>query len=226
MVVISLLTYNVWFNNYYIKDRINHICKLILDIYPDFISLQEVTLPIFVILKKNLDRYYHFSISFEITKYNYGTIILSKFPIIEHIIMPLSKTYMSRKYHQILVKKGSKLLKIISIHLESDYKSDIKYEQLAEIFDKIDKKDNVFIMGDTNMEEHVMLPDYLEDVETDYTFDSTKNANIRGKFQSRLDRIFMNKRCKIIKNELIGTNVIYDNVYPSDHFGIYLEVSL
>jgi len=36
----------------------------------------------------------------------------------------------------------------------------------------------------------------------------------------------MNKRCKIGKKELIGTEPIYDNVYPSDHFGIFLEVSL
>ena len=140
--------------------------------------------------------------------------------------MPLSKTYMFRKYHQILVKKGNKLLKIISIHLESDYKSDIKYEQLAEIFDKIDKKDNVFIMGDTNIEESIKLPKFLQDIETEYTFDSTKNANIRGKYSSRLDRIFMNKGCKIIKKELIGVEEIYEDVFPSDHFGVYLEVSL
>jgi tyrosyl-DNA phosphodiesterase 2 len=226
MTKLSTLTYNLWFDNYHMQNRIRYICEIILDKRPDFVSLQEVTLPIFTILKKNLDKFYHFSISFEMESDCYGTVILSKFPIIQHIVMKLPKTYMNRKYHHITAKKGNKLIKIIGIHLESDYKTDLKYEQLAEIFDKITEKDNIFIMGDTNMEDHVMMPDYLEDVETDYTFDSTKNANIKGKYRSRLDRIFMNKRCKIGKKELIGTEPIYDNVYPSDHFGIFLEVSL
>ncbi len=133
MTKISLLTYNVWFDHYHMVERIKYICYTIIKKSPDFVSLQEVTMPIFTILKKYLDKYYKFSISFEMEPYSYGTVILSKYPIIQHIVMKLGKTYMNRKYHHITTKKGNKLIKIIGIHLESDYKTDIKYEQLAEI---------------------------------------------------------------------------------------------
>jgi tyrosyl-DNA phosphodiesterase 2 len=226
MTKISLLTYNIWFDNYHMVNRIKYICEIIIKLRPDFISLQEITLPIFTILKHKLDKYYHFSISFEMVHENYGTVILSKYPIIQHIVMKLPKTYMNRKYHHITAMKGDKLIKIVAIHLESDFKTDLKYKQLAEIFNKITEKEDVFIMGDTNMEQHIMLPDYLEDIETDYTYDSMKNTNIRGKYRSRLDRVFLNKRWKIVKKKLIGTEPIYENVYPSDHFGIFVKVSL
>ena len=58
-----------------------------------------------------------------------------------------------------------------------------------------------------------------------YTYDYTKNNRIKGRFKSRLDRIYINaknNKYNIASYELIGSEYIKGKC-PSDHFGIMIK---
>ncbi len=220
----KLLTYNIWFDSFYMEERISEISKIILDKDADFVALQEVTHESLLILHKYLDKKYIFSKN-KLDK-PYDDIILSQHKIIDQYYEEFVQTNMRREYHYIKVKIDSKIVKIVGIHLESDYKKDIKYRQLQYIFEKVKNENNIFIMGDTNIPQDITLPigikdawiDYGKEIKTKYTYDYTKNSCINGKFTSRIDRVYMKNNWKVMKFELLGTEEIIKEVYPSDHF--------
>ena len=233
----KLLTYNIWFDSYYMEERMIAICQIILEKDVDFVALQEVTKKSLYFLHYFLDGKYYFSKD-KIDK-EYDDIILSKHKIIEYYHKKFPITYMDREYNYIISEIDGKIIKIVNIHLESDYWHSYKYQQLKYIFDQIKDEDNVFIMGDTNIPDtkignKIKLPFNMKDawiddgqkIEIKYTYDYLRNSCIKGKYRSRIDRVFMKNNWNINKFELIGTKEIIDKIYPSDHFGIYLEVQL
>ncbi len=225
-----LLTYNIWFDPYYQEERTMAVIKIILTKRPDFVSLQEVTPKSINILHKYLDGGYYFSKN-NLDR-NYDNIILSRYKIVDNFSQKFPYTNMDRQFHYITSKVDNKLIKIIGVHLESDYKSRIKYGQLQYIFDQIKYDKNVFIMGDCNIYDNInvslKLKDGWEDdgrkMEMRYTYDSKQNSNINGNYKSRIDRVFMDREWKVTEFELLGKEFIVDKVQPSDHFGIFLKV--
>lgn len=186
-------------------------------------------------------------------KRHYGEVIFSKYPILKTERFPFRRTHMSRHVNiadlSIPVNSDDMLLghrfTVVTAHLESkEQNRNIRREQMMGIFDMMIREENVFFMGDTNFmtdEEFspAELPPFWMDVwhelvetktidptVTEYTFDAEKNKNADGNYQSRLDRVF----CKSVEwvpthFELVGTDPIPGTklVYPSDHFGVYVE---
>jgi len=229
-----LLTYNIWFDHYRRDFRTLGVCREILNEEADIISLQEVTEESFKILQKYLGKKYYFSKP--LLEQSYDVLLLSKYPIIESVLQPFtnkeSQSKMARNIHYILVENNNVLYKIITIHLESDYRSRIKYHQLYEIFNNVKDEKNVIIMGDTNLPDEIDLPIYIKDVwiedgqkeEIKNTFDYTKNDQINGKFKSRLDRIYLSKDLHVNNLKMIGQEKIMNEAYISDHFGLLSNI--
>ena len=60
-----------------------------------------------------------------------------------------------------------------------------------------------------------------------YTYDYTKNNRIKGKFRSRLDRVYTNienHEHLIDTYELVGCEYVYGKC-PSDHFGVMVKIN-
>lgn len=239
MTDIKLLTYNIWFDDYHKELRTAHICKIIIENDPEFVALQEVTITSFNIIKKYLSNIYSFS-KYKINP-NYDTIILSKHKIIDSQTIPFDNSKMGRSIHYIIAKKDDLLIKIINIHLESDFRNNTKYKQLELVFEQMKDQENVIMMGDTNIDKEIEIPNYLKDVWIDdgkkeelmYTYDYQKNDNIVRKFRSRLDRIYTTNVCKIRDMKFVGDRPIidkiypsHDTIYPSDHFGLLLSIEV
>jgi exonuclease III len=144
---------------------------------------------------------------------------------------------------------------IATSHLESEFKIKnpnlYKMNQLSETFTILDtlinentnKYDMVVFMGDTNIiskEQKVfdeIIPDDWKDyfIEfgspkvLEYTYDHTKNNNVRFPVKSRLDRLYF----KNLKNlyepfsfTFLGQEPSRNNLFPSDHFGILATFEL
>ena len=237
----KFLTWNIWFDNNSMLERVKRIMLIINNEKPDFVALQEVTPTSLEIIKK-YKRKYHIIGTLSSA---YDTIILSLHKEIEWNRYLLPKTTMDRNMlianFNLNIDNRTYQLCIVTFHLESVFRdSDIhlKEEQLGFIGKIINPNFNIVIMGDTNFTQkssNIKLPFYMTDCfDKAYqpemyriTFNGQTNTNVRNKsHNSRLDRIYFNERkFNIDSFILIGTkkNVPSDNlnwINPSDHYGV------
>ena len=157
-MVISILTFNVWFSEYYRNERIKEIIRIIMENKPTIICLQEVINETLSIILENdfIKKNYETSIK-ELNRV-YGELILysKKTKVNISNIHRFSLTRMERHINHIELELGSKKLNIITAHLESDFKYEwIKLNQLEEMLLNFTKNKNVIYAGDTNMSNKV-----------------------------------------------------------------------
>ena len=123
---ITVATFNIWFDKYYIFERTNKIILEILQTKPriSVIALQEVTPTIFNFIKTSLiSEYYNFST----TKINqqYDTVILvdKKFKINKHIKNRFAHTMMARNIEFVSITnlKTNENFLVGTSHLESEF---------------------------------------------------------------------------------------------------------
>jgi tyrosyl-DNA phosphodiesterase 2 len=187
---------------------------------------------------------------------HYGEIVFSKYPLIKTECFPFRRTLMSRHVNvcdiSIPVNSEDMLLghnfTVVTAHLESMPENhNIRREQIKGIFDMMQRADNVFFLGDTNFFKDdefspAELPPYWKDTwkeladaeiidptTTEYTYDAENNKNADGDYRSRIDRVFYKSVDWVpTRYELVGTDSIEGTklLYPSDHYGIYVEFSL
>jgi hypothetical protein len=167
---ITVATFNIWFDKYYIFERTNKIILEILQTKPriSVIALQEVTPSIFNFIKASLiSEYYNFSIT-EINQ-QYDTIILvdKNFKINKHIKNRFSHTMMARNLEFVSIThlKTKAHFLVGTSHLESEFnkiKDQInryKMDQFTEAFTVLENfsKESILdynmivFMGDTNI---------------------------------------------------------------------------
>jgi endonuclease/exonuclease/phosphatase family metal-dependent hydrolase len=250
----KLLTYNICFEDIHFEIRINNIIQILLNELPDVICLQEVThQSLNLILKSKLNKLYN--INKTIMDTSYQNIILCKHRIQENKEIPFTNTYMRRTLQYITFEFNNQHYLIANIHLESEFIN--RYTKSNEVINTIQRKISqfnqmfsllkqyntyhVFIMGDTNItqrdEPYMIIPMDFIDIYLyyqipkfmEYTYDYKKNDMVKGKFQSRLDRIYYKPVQSDFKYEitysLIGTETnMITNTCPSDHFAILLEI--
>ena len=236
----SVVSYNLWFDQMCQIERIQQIICIIFSLRPDVVCLQEVTPRIYSIFDSLLREVYNFSKT-EI-KNSYETLILSRHKITRSVTFPFRSTKMGRDLHIIEIEREDKTsVTVGTMHLESLFGAQgrqIKLEQLEQCFNIIRSHYShgfFYLMGDTNLDfEKIDLPSNWIDAwiragsppEHRYTFDVTRNNNIKGRYRSRLDRVLIRKngldQVSIDSFFLIGTEPISgSNIFPSDHFGIY-----
>lgn len=133
---------------------------------------------------------------------------------------------------------------IAAVHLSSkEHNGKMRKLELQQILAGVATK-HVILMGDFNMhlpsEETILEELQLEDLwaktntSPGYTFDAESNWFIKVKFlfgetrQMRLDRIVCNKGCEWIEDgavKLFANQAICDYLYPSDHYGLTVQLA-
>ena len=240
---ISILTFNIWFDDRNLKERTSRIIDIISRHKPDLVCLQEVTSVSFKLIKHKLHDYEIFQV-FEELENPYGCCILTKIKTIE-VVDPYYYDYPDTNMHrrivgcEVKIRDTNYVFHVLTTHLESGSpEKDIRNRQFDIINEVIKDLENVIIAGDFNIcsnSEPVIqkiqkgnlsdcwvkmgCPSMLE-----YTYNGVTNQNIVGKTKSRLDRILYKTSisldpCKML---LVGTGQTNTEIYkpPSDHYGL------
>lgn len=236
----SFLTWNIWFETFFLEERTKKIMFNIQQKNIDFVALQEVTEQSLDVIKKYKKDYY--LIGDPIT-FSYDTIILSKYKPIKWERINFPNSVMGRN---LLIADFPNNISVGTFHLESIFTKDSYTEKLAQLdyISKVcSKKENVVFMGDTNftiknreIELTEPFADAFEMASSPYgyeiTYSGKYNSNIKNKyFNSRLDRIYCNKEKWGIKEfRLFGTHrTVFTgdmSINPSDHYGVYSTLYL
>ena len=169
---ITLATFNIWFNEYHIYERVSHIITEILQSKPriSVIALQEVTPKIFEFINQSpLKSYYNFANPENHLTNHYDVIILIEktYKINKYIKHPFNNTKMGRNIEIVSITniKTKKQFLISTSHLESEffnktnkkinntYDSNIiinensnkikQFQETFELLDKINNSDNL-----------------------------------------------------------------------------------
>jgi endonuclease/exonuclease/phosphatase family metal-dependent hydrolase len=228
----SLITWNVWFDLHFVKERITAQIIEILRYKPLVVCLQEMTDVILDIIKNHEELNNNYRIvSDEYSTKPYGEIMLlnkimqTKY---KYYSIPYVHTKMSRRINVLYLERFD--LCVMNTHLESEFNSEntTKREQAKYLF-KYAKyilcqgfAKYVLMVGDMNISKEdeqwmtELMYQYgirdsflylLNDIALiPNTYDYTKNTNVKGKFKSRLDRVlFYGTACIPTNYKLIGT---------------------
>jgi exonuclease III len=243
-MIFKVLTYNIWFSDININERLTKLLYLLNKENPDIICLQEVRKDVLAILVNKLKIYKFWETSLNENK-TYGVVIFSKFKNTKTNIYKFKKTNMDR--HFVIMELDlldNKKINIVTTHLESEFKkynlkNTIKYHQFTNLLSYLKCKNNVILGGDMNIsneENDVYILDKFwddcwilngSDNNKKYTYDCNTNIfiNKKTKYKSRLDRIYIKKNGNLELKDfsLIGKG---EGIIPSDHYGIIVKIEL
>lgn len=239
MTEISLITWNIWFDQLERSRRTQEILNECIQINPDFILFQEAIPETVELIERYRKEY--ILIGNPLTQ-SYDTLILSKYPCLNWYRYALPNTTMGRN---LLIGEFSKdgiRFQIGTFHLESVFpKAKLKLDQLNYI--SAITQENAILLGDTNLinetdsTNEIPLYDIFESIDRplafQYTYSGKTNSNIKNrKYNSRLDRIYTKIPPTVKRFELIGTKpTVYSNklnqyIHPSDHYGLHTILRL
>jgi len=242
--ILTFVTYNIWFDDFFFKERFQATSKLLKNTNADIIALQEITDDSLELLLQEdwvKDNYFISDISGS-TFHSYGVILLSKIPL-KNLYLYQLPSIMDRKVLIAEFVINEKKMLISTTHLESmKLSSSIRSIQLKEIFELLNDSNNSVLMGDFNFcsswEENTNIEssyldfwEVLQTNESGYTEDTNMNAMTRqkkGKVKAvRFDRIIsrsVENEWKPKKINRIGMQSIsaeLPDIFPSDHFGLF-----
>lgn len=215
----TVMTYNIWFDNAYIKERTLKIVNIIKHKSPDIVCLQELTEGTFDLIESQLGSIYQIFQAFKDEGNPYGTCIMclrESVSIIEDDDNPYyydynSCTQMGRRVVGCEIEfKKFKTLKTPRVHILTTHLESLKdnTDQRASQFDIIKTVikgyKNCILTGDFNVcnSNEPIEKKITESKLTDcwiemgcphkikYTYNAKKNKNIHGsKYLNRFDRI-------------------------------------
>lgn len=246
---LTLVTYNLWFDEHRWQERIETLLGLVRNCDPDVIGFQEVTPPHLarILAEDWVRREYHVSDGVGFTLEPHGVLLLSRLPVRSLALCHLP----SRKDRKLVVAEletadGS--IRVGTVHLESSPLSlALRLDQLDKVLPSVRGTRHAVLMGDFNfdprdqVEQSRIEPGYtdlwpsLHSGEPGYTVDSTLNRmrllHKRRHTRARFDRILLRSagpRWEPESIRIIGTQPISPadpQVYPSDHFGLVGVIS-
>ena len=167
----SILSFNVWFDEYGECERTASLLACIYKNNPDIICLQEIRPHIYEKLIKNLKKYqYHYPRN---VTHNYGCVILSKYKITKYVTVPFKHTLMGRNLTNVKIEYPRKVYKnrklyientdivVCTTHFESEFnrfsKNINKWSQIDESFQILEgiynSYKNVIFCLDSNLTE-------------------------------------------------------------------------
>eukprot|EP00455_Lapot_gusevi_P039395 TRINITY_DN4416_c0_g5_i2.p1 TRINITY_DN4416_c0_g5~~TRINITY_DN4416_c0_g5_i2.p1 ORF type:complete len:447 (+),score=17.96 TRINITY_DN4416_c0_g5_i2:62-1402(+) len=162
---LNFLTWNVWFSKHRWDERLPVLFKIMGDINPTFICLQEVT-PDF--LRSLLDcdwvreRYAVSDISGS-TVSPYGVLMLCRAELWKALVgfnLYFLPTMMCRKLLVAKLRLGDTDTRVATVHLESMRSAPVRVQQIQIAMDVLAPASNAFFMGDFNFDPS--LPDCIE----------------------------------------------------------------
>ncbi len=231
-----ILTWNVWFGAHQFRARTAGLVREIMRRRPDVVALQEVTPPLRAILDYELAGY---SLHGGDGSFGYDVMLLVRGEVRGSDTLELP----SEMGRRLLVVELAAGLTVATVHLESTAPC-VKQRaaQLAAIGPWLAARaEDACLVGDMNFDDFAatesdVLDDSYVDVwqttrkEPGYTVDSVVNtmrADLRGKVQKRIDRVFLRgPRWRAESIALVGTDPIdVHDTFVSDHFGLAVELS-
>ncbi len=239
---LSLMTFNVWFGDYFQEARARGLIRLVEMHQPDIVGLQEVTRGFLGILCAHPFIRTHYVLSDTAsgsTFDSYGTIFLARtaFTEVRQISLP---SLMGR--HLLLGRMAEGNYLVGTVHLESTRPMiHTRIEQLQQIFPLLDESPQGVMMGDINFDPRDLEERHLDSRFTDlwpllhgeapgYTEDTDRNAmRLRVEQKEthvRYDRILFRDQTGRWRPEevrLLGTEPLSDKgepIFVSDHFGL------
>ena len=240
---LTVVTYNIWFSDYWAEERYHAIAKMLSAEAPDVIAFQEVTsgaLAEFLAQPWLRQHYYRAAVTGDYFG-NYGMLMLSRLPI-SRVSYHRLPTRLGRGFLRAeLTVNGSRLV-VCSVHLESGKaKSRLRARQLRRTFRALRTAEDVLILGDFNMRdvENDRIPAPYLDIwqalrprDDGFTEDTSINLmrydNKNKSRHVRFDRILIKgarwapSAIKLLGTEPISTDL--PRVFPSDHFGVLCRV--
>lgn len=244
---LRLASFNVWFGELAWTKRQDAMLSLLKERELHFIAFEEVT-PRFLerLLQVNWIRdEYTLSDIWGTTLGAYGVLMLSKVPM-KNLFMVDLPTQMGRRLLCADLAINGSTLRVGAVHLESRRSEGImRGLQLETIFPILIESPQSVLMGDfnfchTNELEENRLPKTHQDVwpalcdTPGWTMNSELNhmfSDYKGRQeQARYDRFLLAKKgpWQPRKIELLGTkpiNASNPRIYPSDHFGLFIELT-
>jgi len=231
----SLLTLNVWFDDYAFDMRREATLGLIAAARPDFVVLQEVTQGFLDGLLGSTYVRGSFAVSQAVLPagQRYDVLVLSRFAVRVLRVHPLISA-MGRNVCAIELGGRVPLL-VAGVHLESGrqraHERLVQIEQSKAIFAA---HPNVIWAGDFNSDAgseedcQIRSQGFIDAwpalrQEPGLTRDSSRNRMIAllGETKAtRLDRIYSKGVFQPTAVELVGTEPVAEGVFPSDHFGL------
>lgn len=242
---LTVVTFNVWFDNYYALERCEALLEIIRQCDADVICLQETKTRYlnFILQQPWVQESYYVSDFTGKTIQPYGVLLLSRLPITQLRLHRLP-SIMERKLLVAGFEINGQTVEIATVHLESMKTfASTRKQQLSLIFPALAKAQHAMLMGDFNFcarrptEESARIePDYqdmwsaLRKDDPGYTEDTDINEmrleTTQKHKQVRFDRMLVRSSTpgwKPASIELLGTAPIsadHPNVFPSDHFGL------
>ena len=244
---VSMLTYNIWFGEFQMRERMIGIGKIIEELKPNIITLNEVTEQNLSLLKSQVwfARYKLLPPDRQRVE-SYFVVTLTDMPVKKWKVYPFKNSNLGRKLLvvelQVPFNSGNTVIPftIATSHLESlDFNTKEREQQLSKSIQILSVNSNTCLMGDLNLEQKVdgeiVLPKPWQDAwlslsgnihENGYTWDPTVNEMVKnfkdGSTKDRFDRVF----CKLSdfqvhSMKIVGMNQLSSGVFPSDHFGLF-----
>lgn len=242
--LLTVSTYNIWFNELHAQQRYRAIAALLSRELPDVMVFQEVTeaaLEVFLSQSWVRKHYSHVAVSGGRLG-NYGMLMLSRLPIGRATYTKLP-TRLARGYLTAELTLNGAHQKIVCVHLESGKRNrNLRARQLAYLFRAFRGSDNVLILGDFNMrdkENQLLDPKYrdvwpsLRPEDPGFTEDTSINHmryDMKDKHRHvRFDRVLIKGSAWTADAiELLGREPISQSlprIFPSDHFGLLCRLT-
>ena len=237
--VLTLATFNVWFNEYHAEQRYRAIAELLSRELPDVIVFQEVTstaLDVFL-TQPWIRRHYRRA---EVTGDrvgNYGLLMLSRLPV-HRITYTRLPTHLARGFLLADFTVNGRPIAVAAVHLESGKAATrLRRRQLGQVVRSLRRSENAVVLGDFNMRDaedgsirvpfrdlwSALRPDddgFTEDTSINLMRYDSKNKHRHVRF----DRVLVKGDAWVgARIELLGTEPISSalpRVFPSDHFGV------
>ncbi len=236
---LSIVTWNIWFGTFQFEKRYQEICRILCDLSPDFICLQEVTKLFIIHITKQewVKKEYYISdcngSSFE----SYGVFMLCKYPSIRVCLHQFPNSFMNRN---LLTMEIDELI-IATTHLESlDFNRQKRIEQLEFSLDLLkDTKKMCVFCGDFNFgDKNALIENTMIEKFTFVDAWCVLNKDTDGftmpatmEWKSwRPDRILFSPNSRLLTISKIGIDdILYDVSIkfenhpktPSDHYGLF-----
>lgn len=248
-VSLSVLTYNIWFDNQNWPARFAHMLSEIRDLNPDIIGLQEV------IQRANLDNqaqmladslgyYFYFSsVDGETSPQRFGNAILSRFPIEESNWRALQPLNDYRTAAHVKINVEGNTIDVYNTHLHNTAaNTHIREEQILDMLDFIEETSSneyKLVTGDFNAnpdwEEMELMNEDFQDVYPLFHENhldpehGTLNYHL-GHQQRRIDYVFFNKAMQATfvptSAEVVLDEPNDSGIYGSDHFGVLANFNI
>lgn len=236
--MLTVVTYNVWFDSKTIGNRLTQILSELITQDPTVICLQEVTGFIYSVLVPELKKLGYSSCYNDLEHFKkttervgYGVLILSKIPFASVNIVPFMNTGMGRYY--VIVKLDTLGIYIVTTHLESlGPNKETRKSQIKQIIEFMNMVPNSILCMDSNftdagddrfpVADGKIIDAFVKDGSSSskkYTYDYVNNKHILGRYRSRLDRIYYcGQAIHQLDFDMFGTGA----EPASDHYGLKL----